>query len=141
MRFRHLVVADWLVLRGFYNDEISVTSVPAFVFARLTASRYPTFLSARPNDDCNGVSVRLVAVILNSLFTRLEKGSWWDGDCHGLCDAPSWLGMKATPALERGEERSERQSVRRLVCTCHSSIKCDISRRTYTLVSPNSNPS
>jgi hypothetical protein len=112
MRFRHLVVADWLVLRGFYNDEISVTSVPAFVFARLTASRYPTFLSARPNDDCNGVSVRLVAVILNSLFTRLEKGYWWDGDCHGLCDALSWLGMKATPALERGEERSERQSAR-----------------------------
>jgi hypothetical protein len=95
--FRHLVVADWLVLCGFYNDETSATPVPAFVCARLTTSRDPTFLSARPNADCDGVSVRLVAVILFSVLTRLEKGSWWDGDCHGLRNALWRVGMRATP--------------------------------------------
>jgi hypothetical protein len=55
-------------LRGFYNDEVSATPVPAFVCARLTASRDPTFLSARRNADCDGVSARLGAVILNSVL-------------------------------------------------------------------------
>jgi len=86
LRFRHLVVADWLVLRGFYNDEVSATPVPIFVCARLTTSRCPTFLSVRRNDDCDGVSARLVAVIFNSVLTRLKKNPWRDGDRHGLCN-------------------------------------------------------
>jgi hypothetical protein len=95
MRLRHLVVEDLLVLRRSYNDGVSATPFSAPVCARLTMSRGPRFLYDRRNADCDGVSVRLVAVIVDSELTRRKKGSWRDSYRHALCDvAPGMEGRK-----------------------------------------------
>jgi hypothetical protein len=118
MRLRHLVVEDLLVLRRSYNDGVSATPFSAPVCARLTMSRGPRFLYDRRNADCDGVSVRLVAVIVDSELTRCKKGFRWDGDRHGFRNALLWLGTDAC-----GRER--RANVSRFVCTCQSSITCE----------------
>ena len=104
MRLSHLVVEDLLVLRRSYNDGVSATPFSAPVCARLTMSRSPRFLYDRRNADCDGESVRLVAVIVDSELTRCKIGFWWDGDRHGFRNA-LW-----TDAC--GREKGERQSVR-----------------------------
>jgi hypothetical protein len=118
MRLRHLVVEDLLVLRRSYNDGVSATPFSAPVCARLTMSRGPRFLYDRRNADCDGVSVRLVAVIVDSEPTRCKKGSWWDGDRHGFRSALSRLAW----CLRSREERTSVGSF------AHANLRSRVSR-------------